>query len=77
LIPLKDTIPSRSVPIVTISLIVINSLVFLFELTLGDALNDFFLLFGVVPADYFELRRQGAPFVLVYYPFLTSMFLHG
>lgn len=77
MIPLKDTIPSRSFPIVTVTLIFLNVLVFLFELSLGKELPEFFELFGVVPATYFELREIGAPLWLIYYPFLTSMFLHG
>lgn len=77
MIPLKDTIPSRSYPIVTLTLIVVNVLVFLFELSLGESLSEFFDIFGVVPATYFELRESGAPFLLIYYPFFTSMFLHG
>jgi len=77
LIPLKDTIPSRTYPIVTVTLIVLNVLIFLFELSLGESLSEFFDVFGVVPATYFELKESGAPFLLIYYPFLTSMFLHG
>jgi membrane associated rhomboid family serine protease len=69
LIPLKDTIPSRTYPIVTVSLIIVNVLVFLFELSLGEGLSEFFDIFGVVPATYFELKEAGAPFLLVYFPF--------
>ena len=65
MIPLRDVIPSRTTPIVTISLIVANVLVFLYELTLGRAVNDFTLYFGLVPAAF--------SWVAV----LTSMFLHG
>jgi membrane associated rhomboid family serine protease len=65
MIPLRDIVPSRTTPIVTISLIVINVLVFLYELTLGRAVNDFTLYFGLVPAAF--------SWVAV----LTSMFLHG
>ena len=65
MIPLRDIIPSRTTPIVTISLIVVNVLVFLYELTLGRAVNDFTLYFGLVPAAF--------SWVAV----LTSMFLHG
>jgi len=65
MIPLRDIIPSRTTPIVTISLIVANVLVFLYELTLGSAVNDFTLYFGLVPAAF--------SWVAV----LTSMFLHG
>ena len=65
MIPLRDIIPSRTTPIVTIPLIVVNVLVFLYELTLGQAVNDFTLYFGLVPAAF--------SWVAV----LTSMFLHG
>lgn len=66
MIPLKDVIPSRTVPFVTIALIVLNSLVFLFEVSLPDpVLEGFFRLYGVVPADFTVMTA------------LTSMFLHG
>jgi membrane associated rhomboid family serine protease len=65
-IPLKDVIPSRTFPVITIALIVLNSLVFLFEVSLPDPLlNSFVRTHGVVPAD---LRLMAVP---------TSMFLHG
>ena len=66
MIPLRDVIPSRTTPYVTIGLIVINALVFLYEMTLGDPLlEEFMLYFGLVPAAF--------SWVTV----LTSMFLHG
>jgi membrane associated rhomboid family serine protease len=64
-IPLRDVIPSRTTPIVTIALIVVNALVFLYQFTLGDAGNDFILYFGLIPAAF--------SWVAV----ITSMFLHG
>jgi rhomboid family protein len=64
-IPLRDVIPSRTTPYVTISLVVINSLVFLYELSLGDQINEFMFYFGLVPA-YFSWASV-----------LSSMFLHG
>jgi membrane associated rhomboid family serine protease len=65
-IPLRDVIPSRTTPYVTIGLIVVNALVFLYEMTLGDpTLEEFILYFGLVPAAF--------SWVTV----LTSMFLHG
>jgi len=51
--------------VVTIALIVINVLVFLFELSLGRAVDAFTLYWGLVPAAF--------SWVTV----LTSMFLHG
>ena len=65
MIPLRDIIPSRTTPVVTIALIVINVLVFLYELALGRGVNAFTLYWGLVPAAF--------SWVTV----LTSMFLHG
>ena len=66
MIPLRDVIPSRTFPVFTITFIVLNSLAFLFELTLsGPELDRFIRTHGVVPA-----RLDGMAV-------LTSMFLHG
>jgi membrane associated rhomboid family serine protease len=66
MIPLRDVIPSRTVPVVTISLIALNALAFLFELSLPAPERRVFLQhYGVVPAHFTWLS--------VY----TSMFLHG
>lgn len=66
LIPLRDTQPSYSRPIVTIILIAINVLVFLYEISLDPySLNHLVAVYGVVP-DH-----------LRYSTLLTSMFLHG
>jgi rhomboid family protein len=65
-IPLKDVIPSRTVPIVTITFIVLNALAFLFELSLPDnVLEAFIRVYGVVPSDFTMLAL------------VSSMFLHG
>jgi membrane associated rhomboid family serine protease len=65
MIPLRDIIPSRTTPVVTISLIAVNVLVFLYELALGRRVDAFTLYWGLVPAAF--------SWVTV----LTSMFLHG
>src|SRR6476660_4827046 len=66
MIPLRDVIPSRTTPYITITIIALNGLAWLYELSLPhEALNDFLAVFGVVPA-YFS-----APTLI------TSMFLHG
>jgi membrane associated rhomboid family serine protease len=65
-IPLRDVIPSRTTPVVTLALIVLNTLAWVYELMLpSEALHDFLQVFGVVPADF-------NPPTLV-----SSMFLHG
>jgi membrane associated rhomboid family serine protease len=65
MIPLRDIIPSRTTPVVTIALIAINVLVFLYELALGPDVDAFTLYWGLVPAAF--------SWVTVF----TSMFLHG
>jgi membrane associated rhomboid family serine protease len=64
--PVSDVIPSRTTPYVTISLILINTLAFLFEWQLSNRELQLFLReFGAVPA-YLSASSV-----------LTSMFLHG
>ncbi len=80
MIPLQDTIPSRRTPVVTYGLIAANGAVFLLELALAPAqLQRLFYCFGIVPARYTHPEWavwMGLP-VDDYWPFLTSMFLHG
>ncbi len=80
MIPLRDTIPTRHPPLMTWTLIAINGVVFAFELMLpADTLNLFFYYFGIVPARYSHpawAEWIGFP-ADDYWPFLTSMFLHG
>jgi membrane associated rhomboid family serine protease len=76
--PIRDTIPTRNPPIATLLLILVNAVVFLFELTI-DAPDQFFYLFGVVPARYTHPEWTlwvGLP-LDDYWPFLTAMFLHS
>ena len=64
--PVSDVIPSRTTPVVTIGLIGLNAVAFLFEITLSDQeLQAFVRSYGVVPA------------YLTWPSVLTSMFLHG
>jgi len=80
MIPLRDTVPNRYPPVVTMTLIFVNGLVFWYELSLRPhQLQALFYLFGIVPARYSHpewARWVGFP-VDNYWPFLTSMFLHG
>jgi membrane associated rhomboid family serine protease len=65
-----DDVRGAGPPVVTWLLIVVNVLAFLFELTLSPPeLEQFFLTFGVVPAQI----QQGDNLLAL----LTSMFLHG
>jgi membrane associated rhomboid family serine protease len=64
--PISDVIPSRTTPIVTVSLIVVNSIVFLYEWTLPQhALQAFTTQYALIPA-FFSVPSM-----------FTSMFLHA
>jgi membrane associated rhomboid family serine protease len=64
--PVSDVIPSKTIPGVTIALIALNVMTFLYELRLTPAeLQMFVQLFGSVPADFSWLTL------------VTSMFLHA
>ena len=78
MIPLKDTIPSRSFPFVNIFIIILNILVFAYELSLGRSLDRFILSYGVIPIKfYYLLARQPFSLLKIFFPFLSSVFLHG
>lgn len=66
MIPLRDSQPSRTTPLVTIVLIALNAAIFLHEVTLDDYSRNYFVAqYALIPA-----RLQWADLV-------TSMFLHG
>jgi membrane associated rhomboid family serine protease len=66
MIPLRDIIPSRTTPYITITIIVLNALAWFIELALPrDFLPVFLQINGVVPSDF----RVSS--------LITSMFLHG
>ena len=66
MIPLRDVIPSRTFPFVTVTIIAINALVFLYEQALPRAaLDRFVFAYGLVPAAF------------DWTAVVTSMFLHG
>ena len=75
--PFRDNIPSRSFPLITVLLILINILAFFYELTLGRGLQPFLVRYGVVPALVAGWPESDLPLSAVLIPFITSMFLHG
>ncbi len=65
MIPLRDIIPSRTTPFVTIALIAVNVLVFIIQVSLGDQVEAFVRTWGLVPAEFSVVTLA------------TSMFMHG
>jgi membrane associated rhomboid family serine protease len=71
MIPLRDTVRSATVPVVTRLLIAVNVGVFLYQSGLGPAGEAFVRAYGLVPRRV----HLGDPTTL--WPIVSSMFLHG
>ena len=68
MIPIKDINPSRSFPIVNLTIILICSALWLYEVSLEEyEFNHFIYNFGLVPVEVFSKPYQ----------LFTHMFLHG
>ena len=66
MIPLRDVIPSRTTPYITVTIIVLNALAWFYELAMPrEELSVFLQIYGIVPGAFI-------PSTL-----LTGMFLHG
>jgi len=87
-LPLRDMLPTERFPAVTVALIVSNVAVFLYQLLLGDGLNQFIAAYAMTPYEIsngsdlvgalpeFGMRHvQGPP--VIYMTLFTSMFMHG
>jgi membrane associated rhomboid family serine protease len=78
MIPLRDENPTTVTPIVTVTLIVLNCLAYLYQLSLGPAVERFILSYAAVPAELFRPGTVvGDPAVPNTVTVFTSMFLHG
>ncbi len=81
-LPLKDETRSRSFPAVNILLIVINVVVFFYQLSLQATLTPrayeaFLMTNATVPSRFLALLGGHASFAHAFVQLLTSMFLHG
>src|SRR5436309_4260990 len=80
MIPLRDDNPTTIKPVVTVALIVVNAMVFMYQLSLEPKQGELFAYeFGAIPAVIFGSRNlpaevEAVPPVLTIF---TSMFLHG
>ena len=78
MIPFRDNIPSRSFPIVTVVVILVNVVVFFQELLLGRQLAAFIQSYGLVPLRWvdsvFTLDPAALPNMVTLF---SAMFLHG
>ncbi|MCX7983311.1 MAG: rhomboid family intramembrane serine protease [Bacteroidetes bacterium] len=77
MLPIKDINPRRTFPIVNLSIIILNCIVFYYEIILGPKLEQFFYIYGLVPLNVTTSLARGTFILHDIIPFFTSMFLHG
>ena len=88
MIPLRDVLPTRRFPAVTVSLIIANAAVFIYQLMLGTELGGFVASYAMTPyeishgtdlvgrgVDLGFSHTPGPP--IIYLTLFTSMFMHG
>jgi len=78
MIPLRDDIPTLRTAYVTYGLILLNVVVFLYELMLGsEGVNQFIQHWGTVPNDVVGTIRAGVFDARILATLVTSIFIHG
>jgi len=79
MIPLKDNVPTRTPPIITVSLILVNILIFGWAMTLSEGLERTLVYrYALIPKELlvsFTIRPDLLPYNFL--TIFTSMFLHG
>ena len=77
-IPLKDENPTLKFPIVTIILVIVNCLVFFYQVISPEGLSYQVLRFGIIPYEITHWHIDvGVPRVFWPLSLITGMFLHG
>lgn len=78
MIPIRDTLYSKNIPVATYFIIGLNILVFYFQSSAGPGERQFVYLYGLVPAK-FTVPAFSAWFSLQnkLFSFISYMFLHG
>lgn len=78
MIPIRDTIPSDRVALMTRTLLIANVLGFVLELRQGAAVEVFIYHFGVVPSDWMISHISDfLDWPRLFLTLLSSQFLHG
>ena len=76
--PIWDDVPTKKFPLITIILIVLNSIVYLYQMSLGERFNEFIYSMGLLP---FEITHNIDIFPPgpspIYLTIFFSMFMHG
>lgn len=78
MIPIRDTTPSKNVPVINHALIAVNVVVFILQMTQGPDMDRFIFHYGLVPARY-TVDRLAEHFTISQqlFAWISFMFLHG
>jgi len=78
MIPLRDSNRTATFPAITLGLIAVNVLMWLYELSFGRNLDRFVFEYGLTPLRFWvSFRLEGGIVGNAIYPLFASMFLHG
>ncbi len=79
MIPLKDDIPRSTFPFITIAIILINIIVFVYQISIGDWDERLFIVrAGAIPYEISHLRDLHPPnLVPIPFTIFTALFIHG
>jgi len=76
--PIYDDVPTKKFPLITVALIVLNSVVYLYQISLGEKFAEFIYSMGLLPFEithHIDLFPSGpSP---IYLTIFSSMFMHG
>lgn len=78
MVPIRDDNPISTTPFVVYALLVLNVVIFLYEITLSEeALQQFFNVWAIVPAELTASFGGGGGAEREWFTLISSQFLHG
>ena len=77
MIPLRQTLPTATTPVVTRALVLGNAAFFIAQLILGARTESLIHTFGYIPARFVHPETYGYTHLEVAVTLVTSLFLHG
>lgn len=78
MIPFRDNVAARRYPVMTVSLILLNLAIFVYELNLPPSeLEELIFSYGATPARFLPEAAEDSVLPLALLSLFTSMFLHG
>lgn len=77
MIPLRQTEPARTTPVVTRAIVIANTVIFLAQLVLGPRTEALINTFGFIPARLMHPGAYGYTHFEVAVTLFSSLFLHG